>query len=621
MITQQQIDKTNLSLWYHRYINPIKNFNEAEVLLENSLNIDYLKGIHYARLNMAKACFLQSKNQKAFELIAQILDYFKQNPLEAGYIWLLNLKASLYESLGDYEKGLTLGLKAIKMAKERKDRETEADSASILGLIYTRLCNFGKAIEHYQIALKIRENTEDHAGVASTLNRLGMISRLMGDYESSINYYRKSLDIRKEQNLVSAVPWTMLGIASTYEDIGKYDEALSFYQKGSENSDKRCSLQCAIGSGRIYSKTGETKKAEEILTNSLELADELQAHALKAEIYLALSNHYELNNQPAKALETYKKYQQVKEDLSNEETQNRLRNVEISHAIEKSEQEKEIFRLRNVELKSAYDTIEEKNREITDSIKYASYIQEAILPHPEEIKWLDTNMFILFLPKDIVSGDFYWFTENDGKTIIVAADCTGHGVPGALMSMLGVSLLEEIVNRRNILNANEILDNLRQGVIRSLKQLATESKSKDGMDISLIVIDKKTSCVQFAGANNSLCKVSKGELTEYKADKMPIGIHEKAGIPFTGHFIPISSGDMIYIFSDGFQDQFGGADGKKFMAKRMKELFVEIASLPLPSQKEILFNKHIEWKGNNHQVDDVLVVGVKVKGERLKGKG
>ena len=612
MNQKEQIDKINQTLWQNRYSKPAENFNNAQQVEEEAKKTKHCKGVAYAKLNMAMACFLQSKNMEAFEQVEFMVEYFYENQHEIGYIHTLNLQASLFESIGDYEKGLTLALKAFKNAKENNAKDAEADAASILGLIYTRLCNFNKAIDNYQNAIKIREEQNDFAGVASSLNRMGMIFRLTKDYEQAIHYYSKSLEIREKNNLMTSIPWTMLGIASTYEDMGNLNDALSCYQKGMINSDKRCVLQCLIGIGRIHSVKNEIDSAEQTLTKSLEMAEEMKAKALIVEIYNALSNHYEIHNQPVKALDAYKKYQQAKEDLTNDETQNRLRNVEISHAIEKSEQEKEIFRLRNVELKAAYDEIDEKNREITNSIKYASYIQEAILPHSEEIKWLEKNMFILFLPKDIVSGDFYWFTEKEGKIVVVAADCTGHGVPGALMSMLGVSLLEETVNRRNIVNANEILDNLRQGVIRSLKQSCTESKSKDGMDLSLIVIDKKTSRIQFAGANNSLYQVSKRELIEYKADKMPVGIHQKIDTPFTGNEIPVSSGDMFYLFSDGFQDQFGGPYGKKFMAKRMKELFVEIASLPLSTQKEILLNRHLEWKGNNEQVDDVLVIGIKI---------
>jgi serine phosphatase RsbU (regulator of sigma subunit) len=405
----------------------------------------------------------------------------------------------------------------------------------------------------------------------------------------------------------------MLGIASTYEEMGELAKAYEYYGEGMRDSDKRCALQCELGIGRIYCLQGETLKAEEVLTNALLIAKDLSANGLIADIYLALSTLYETLNNPGKAFETYKLYQKAKEEVLNEEAKNRLKNIEISYAIEKSEREKEIFRLRNVELKAAYDIIDEKNKEITSSINYARYIQEAILPQPQEVTWLASRMFILYIPKDIVSGDFYWFTEKDGKTIVVAADCTGHGVPGALMSMLGISLLEEIVNKRGIVNADEILNNLRVEVIRSLKQEGVDSKSKDGMDISLVVIDNAKSVAQFAGAYNSLYLVRNGELMEYKADKMPIAIHHKMDSLFTNHSFELKTNDMLYICSDGFQDQFGGSEGKKFMTKNLKSLFSEVSLLPIESQKEELLKQYQSWKGDYEQVDDVVVVGIKIE--------
>lgn len=608
----QQIDQTNQSLWQKRYSDPPNNYTKAQGLLKKAQDFDYDKGVAYSLLNMAIACFLQSKNREAFELVEQVLDFFNENPEEQGYTWLLHLKASLYESIGDYERGLSLALKAYNHAKERNDSESEAETASLLGLIYSRLCNFEKAIDYYHIAREIREKMGDFAGLASTLNRLGMVCRLTGDYEKAIENYVRSLEIRESNGLQSAIPWTMLGIASTFEEMKHHDKALEYYHKGLVNSDKRCALQCEMGIGRVLCSQGDKDKAEQTLTKALRMAEELQANALIADIYLSLSTLYENLNNPAKAFETYKMYQKAKETVLNDEAKNRLQNIEIAHAIEKSEKEKEIFRLRNVELKAAYDTIEEKNREITSSISYARYIQQAILPHPSEIPWLAENMFILYLPKDIVSGDFYWFTENNGKIIITAADCTGHGVPGAMMSMLGISLLEEIVNKRNIINANEILNTLRSEVIRTLKQGGEDGKSKDGMDVALCVIDRQLPTIQYAGAYNSLNIVRKGELIEYKADKMPIAIHHSMESQFTLHTVGVETGDMIYLFSDGYADQFGGSDGRKFMAKNLKSLFIEIATLPIEKQKEVLNERFLQWKSDHEQVDDVVVLGVKI---------
>ncbi len=314
---------------------------------------------------------------------------------------------------------------------------------------------------------------------------------------------------------------------------------------------------------------------------------------------------------PANALAAYKSYQQAKEAVMSEESQNRLRNIEISHAIEKSEQEKEIFRLRHVELKAAYDIIEEKSKQITSSINYARYIQRAILPEPSDIKGLAKNCFVVYFPKDIISGDFYWFEEINGQLVLVAADCTGHGVPGALMSMLGISLLNEIVNLRNVTDAGKILDILRGKIIRSLHQTNNE-KNKDGMDISICILDRKKHKLQYAGAFNSLYLISNSELKEYKADRIPIGISQNPADKFTTNHIEVKPGDMLYMISDGYPDQFGGPVGKKFRYKALTEMFLEVHTQPLKKQKNIIEKCFLDWKGENEQVDDVLVLGYRI---------
>jgi serine phosphatase RsbU (regulator of sigma subunit) len=606
-----QIDQSNLSIWQHQYTNPASNFIEAEKILKESKKLRYVKGIAYSHLNMAKACFLQSKNKEAFELIILAIPYFYENNNEPGYAWILNLQGNLLESLGDYEKGLELCLKALKKAKDNSDADTEAEASSVLGLIYSRLCNFNKAIEFYRMALTIRENLGDEASVASSLNRIGMIHRLTKEYDEALIYYHKSLEIRERKKLTGAIPWTMLGLANTYEEMERFPEALEFYSKGDHDGDKRCRLQCKIGTGRIYSRLGENEKAEAILAESLEMAKELQAKQLVTEIHSALAVHYERIGLDSRALASYKHYQHAREKVMSEEAQNRLRNVEISHAIEKSEQEKEIFRLKHIELKTAYDIIEEKNKQITSSITYARYIQQAILPEPSNIRGLAERCFILYLPKDIISGDFYWLEEKNGQMFFLAADCTGHGVPGALMSMLGISLLNEIINEKKITDAGIILDTLRLEIIKSLHQNGKE-KTKDGMDISLCILDEQEKKMQFAGAFNSLYIARNSSIIEVKADHMPIGISENINIGFTRNDIDVNKGDMIYLLSDGYADQFGGPEGKKFKYKPLTALFLELQALPIQEQKAVIEKRFLDWKGENDQVDDVLILGFRI---------
>lgn len=221
--------------------------------------------------------------------------------------------------------------------------------------------------------------------------------------------------------------------------------------------------------------------------------------------------------------------------------------------------------------------------------------------------------FILFLPRDFVSGDFYWLGEKNGKIITVAADSTGHGVPGAFISMLGIAFLNNIIIAKGIVSAAEILNQLRSEVIFALKQKGQEGEQKDGMDIALHVIDLKAMKLEFAGANNPMIMIRDNELIQVKADRMPIGIHERVNEPFTNHVIDLQKGDVFYTFSDGFQDQFGGPANKKFMIKRLKELFLEIHQKPMEEQRTILHRTFFEWISyDSEQIDDVIVTGIRI---------
>ncbi len=606
------IDITNELLWQSRFGDSAKVADDALDNLKKAEKTRYPKGIAYANLNIAAANFYQSKNDIALKHLSESFHWFEENKREKGYVRALLLKGNIFESFGDYEKTLQLWLEAYKASIEINDKESEGESCSQLGLIYSRLCNFTKSLEYFNKGLTIREELRDENGAASSLNRIGMVLRQMKKYDESLEYYFRSLEIRKKNEQLAAIPWTLLGIASTCEEMENYPEALEYYEQGLTGGDKRCSLQCMLGSGRVYSRLGDENHAEERLKQSLKMGEELKSLALIADTHAALSAHYELYKKPDKALVSFKQYLKARESLQSNEVQNKISNIEVAHAVEKSEQEKEIYRLRHVELKAAYDIIEEKNKDITDSINYASRIQRAMLPKPDEIKDLPENSFILYLPRDIVSGDFYWFTEIKEKLIYVAGDCTGHGVPGSLMSMLGISFLEEIVNNREITESGRILDELRKEVQRALHQKGEREEAKDGMDIALCIIYRTKNMIQYSGAYNDLYLIHNGELKDYEADRMPIGIYDLADKSFTSHEIPYHPGDLIYMFSDGYADQFGGPHSKKFKYTNLKALLLEIHQLPLQEQRNRLESEFLTWKGDRAQTDDVLIVGLRL---------
>jgi serine phosphatase RsbU (regulator of sigma subunit) len=300
-------------------------------------------------------------------------------------------------------------------------------------------------------------------------------------------------------------------------------------------------------------------------------------------------------------------------------------NAELHEKVNKELADK--VKERTIEIEKQRDQIERINTDITDSINYAKYIQSSILPKAEKMESYLGEHFVLYKPKDIVSGDFYWISNIENKTIIAAVDCTGHGVPGAFMSMLGIALLNEIVNKEYITHPGVILRRLRKEVINSLQQKGQRGEQKDGMDIALCTLNLENMKLQFAGANNPLylirnsnlekvgvlrCELSGDDrLYEIKGDLMPIGIHDKMD-NFTFHEIEIFKGDSFYLFTDGFPDQFGGPDNKKFGYRQFREQLLKNNSKTMPEQKESLEKVLNEWMGVNNQIDDILVVGFRI---------
>jgi len=289
------------------------------------------------------------------------------------------------------------------------------------------------------------------------------------------------------------------------------------------------------------------------------------------------------------------------------------RTIEIQQQKEEIEAQRDALAQNNERLEIAYHKIEKQNSQITDSIRYAKRIQLAILPPQSLVDACLPNSFIFYRPKDIVSGDFYWLTEKEGKTIFAAVDCTGHGVPGAFMSIVGNDQLNYAVNVLKVRKPAEILDALNEGVTRSLRQRTDRESIKDGMDIALCSIDYANLKLEYAGAHNQLCLVRNKEIIEIKADKIPIGpSYDGVFKKFTNHEIDLISGDSFYIFSDGYADQFGGKNYRKFLIKRFRELFISIAEFPIENQKKIIEETLEAWQGENEQVDDILVIGVKI---------
>lgn len=613
---REKADALNELSWLLRYDSSEEGeqiAREAELL---SRQLGYQRGKFYGKLNFAVNRYLKALDEEVVRMLLESLDYFSSTPEpEEGLSQVHNFLAMVHESYGDYETALAHAHQTIKAAAEAGYREGEGDGLTTQAIIHNRLCDFSQSLDGFKKSISIRKELGNDRALASSLNLMARTHALSGEPEKAMELYNESLELRERINDWNGLPWTYLGMASLMEQQQNFPEAVRLFKKCLELNqvykELRLELLCTIGIGRACLALEDIQNADYYLHKALSIGEEMKAKPLLVDVHYALGQYYEAIGNLEKALAYLKQYHELEKEVNNQESRNRLKNQQIVFATEQSRREAEIFQLRNVELTAAYDQIEEKNREITASIKYAERIQRAVLPPDSYIDEILPEHFILFLPRDIVSGDYYWVTRKDGKLVVTVADCTGHGIPGAFMSMLGVSYLNEIVNSMESLQANEILNQLRSHIINSLHQSGKEGEQKDGMDMALCVYDSGQRHLQYAGAYNSMYLIRNGELMELKADRMPIAIHFHGDKSFTNHEIHVEEGDVIYIFSDGYPDQFGGTEGKKFKYTPLKELLLSISGETMDNQRALLLKRFEEWKRDYPQVDDVILMGIR----------
>ncbi|MBN4051178.1 tetratricopeptide repeat protein [bacterium AH-315-M05] len=648
----------------------IQGLNIA-MTLKHSSDVKIAKSSRKCLASLLNTMGLVYKDQgnyaKAISHFTQSLKINEEIKYKTGIAHCLNNIGLIYMNTGNYEKALNNYLQALKIYEEIKTKSDIAMNLTNIGHVYGYLNNYKKSMEYYLKALKIRKETDDKKGIAQSFINIGIINDIQGNYSGALDYYEQSLNLYNEMGDKRGIAFCLNNMGVVYYEQKNYKKALDFFLKSlnkkEELNDKKGISGTLINIGSIYSELGNHESAIRYLQKSIKIAKQINSKEVVKEAYHNLSEIYFKQNQYKKAFEHHQLYSEIKDSLFNEESSKQIAEMQEKYESEKREKEIELLnkekalqsielnrqkiiiwsgagglllvialaffiyrgyrqkQTANVLLAAQKKDIETKNKDITDSIRYAENIQHAILPTDEQIKELLPDSFVLFKPKDIVSGDFYWIAAIDsqgsppagGRGVLIAAcDCTGHGVPGAFMSMMINSLLNEVVNDLGITKPNEILYEVRKGIINSLKQKGESGEQKDGMDAALCSIDFENMKLEYAGANNPLYLIRKGKLQQIKADKQPVGFLTEEQKPFTNHKITLQKGDTIYIFSDGYQDQFGGEKDKKFMAKRFRELLLSIQDKLMDEQKEILNKAIKDWQGNSAQVDDILVIGVKV---------
>lgn len=590
--------------FYDKAISYFQQSLKIEEELNNNL------GVSQSLNSIAGVYFLMNNYEKALQYYQQSLSIKEKLGDIKEVAFTLNNIGNVYDNLLNYSKAIEYYEKSLSISLKIGLTQNLANIYNNLGNIYIKQKKYNKASEFFQKALLIHQNSGNLQGISSCYFHFATINYHNGQYKKALEYSQKSLNISKKIGLKDHIKRNYQLQASIYAAINDYENAYYLHQKYVDIKDSLINEESHKQITEIEAKYQTEKKEKEIAflnqqseLNNLKLkknAKEIQFQ--RTIIYIAIIGFVLIL---FFLLLLYKQFLEKKAiNLKLE-----VKNNEISI------QNIEIERQKNLAI-SQRDQITEQKKHITDSILYAKKIQHSILPDDKCIRKFFDEYFIYYQPKDIVSGDFYWFsiTGTPKKAITIAAiDCTGHGVPGALMSIVGYNLLNQIIKLQNKVKPDEILNLLTLSLSNLLQTSTNQQVVNDSLDIALCTIYPDEMCLEYAGAHNPVYIIQNGNLLELKGNSISIGEkYNDSYINYDLKKININSGDIIYLFSDGYIDQFGGKERKKFLSKRFKNLIIDIQHLSMKEQKKALINNFENWKMDVEQYDDVMILGFKI---------
>jgi serine phosphatase RsbU (regulator of sigma subunit)/Tfp pilus assembly protein PilF len=555
----------------------------------------------------------------------------------------------IYRNQNNYTKALEYYFKSVEECKALGDVMGVAETYSNIGACYSDSGAYREALEYHHKSVKTKTEMEDKRGLEISYYNIGVIYAelqefsvkgigkkgaklpvppIPGSYlDSAYYYFGCSRRIAEELNDSYGIMLNLHALSNTLKIQGKHEEALELSKKVAALAQSMGVKEIASANyfqmSKILAELGRYKEAYDAQVLHFAMKDSLLNENKQKEIgrieagfeyeKQLLQKQKEQEKKDAVAAEAIKRQKLITWSFASGGSLVFLLALVVYRGYRQKQKANKELDLRNKKIGLAYQIIEEKNKDITASIHYAKRIQRAVLPSDVFLDKHLPDHFVFFKPKDIVSGDFYWATQAGDAVLVATADCTGHGVPGAFMSLIGSAFLSEIVVEKGITRPDLVLNALRENIIRALNPEGTSVEAKDGMDIVLCRYDMKRMVLEFAAANNPVWIVRGGTAVEEHApDKFPVGKYAGKEAPFTLRTVQLNKGDIVYTFTDGFADQFGGEKGKKFKYKPLQALLLANCNLPMDEQRDKLSSTLESWKGNLEQVDDVLLIGVRV---------
>lgn len=628
------------------------------------------KGVADSQYERAYAVFYSGKPDSALKMYTNLLKDYRSLGDSSKVASCYNKMGFIHREKGDPVAALLHYNQALRSNKNEADKSEAGNSYLNIGVIYHDQDNLTDALKYELLGLSMYEASGDNKRTANALARIGNVYLDMKQDSSALLYYQRSLALSQQTNNNRLVAICLNNMAMIYSDRGDLERAAAMYQQAlkirEEIGDRNGVAILLNNIGEVYGQRKMIDSALHYVNRSLEISTELQFKDMMATNYLSLASIYYAKGDYKTAYEYYSKYHATYEQLNGEESRKRI--DELNASLENERKQRKIDQLssesaireaaleqertkgwllaigfvavlivaiviwRNMrrtrkvnvlleeqktEIAGQKKIVEEQHRDIVDSINYALRIQHAVMPSKEYLKELFPESFLIYKPRDIVSGDFWWVTRKNNLKIIAVADCTGHGVPGAFMSLIGTSLLNEIVNEKGVTQPDAILNLLTEKVVRALRQNEDRDSMSDGMDIALAVIDEDLDVMHFAGANNSIYfSTTDRQIHELKGDRQPIGYYLDRHKQFTLQSVPLADITNIWMCTDGYADQFCGIPGayysKKYKYSRLKTKLSAVQQTSATQQRDELVREFETWKGNMFQVDDVLIAGIRL---------
>lgn len=580
--------------------------------------------------NLGTIYFNQSNYQPALDCFLQALRLKEQLKDTRGVANCYTNMANVYFEIKDFNKARELLLKAVELFRKSNDEEGLASALSNLGGIYSHLDQFDKAVIVQKEALEIFIKIQLPEGLSSCYSNLAFYFKTSEQYDSAFVYYNKCIAISKSIGDQLSHANALLNIGDMLYRQKKYNQAIEMliqsekihlslknFEALNTLYEHMANVNYALGRYQLamdyQRKANHIKDSLFTIENSKVLSDlkttyevDKKAAELKA-IAKAEKRNLELQSSKEK-----QKQQMIIYTVAGILVISLIFSFFIYKGLQRNKKANKIIAQQKLEVEEKNHLIEEKQKEISDSINYAKRIQNSFLTSENDFKKNLNEFFILFQPKDVVSGDFYWGHINQNKTYVCVADSTGHGIPGAFMSLLNISLLNEAVLSRYLTSTHDILNFVRKILLLGIKADESGQGGNDGMDCALFIIDHSTLQLEFCGANNPLWIVRNNTIIELEPQKMPVGRSPLMEIPFKSQQFQLQKGDSIFAFSDGYADQFGGPKGKKLKYTRLQEIILTCNNHPTHQIKQALNAFFDQWKGALEQVDDVCIMGIKI---------